>query len=151
MDLALLVVLLVTSVVVGVGLVYTYRWFTAGDEAPAPTEQNGHHLISPHDHATTALLKAFFDGKACAICDRPIGPVHRTGRKPGLFNPTTHVTHSWDEIPHQNLAAVLETELPVCSACQVAESFRDRFPDRVLDRDRSSQHAPVQQRASAGS
>jgi hypothetical protein len=82
-------------------------------------------------------LKRFFDGKECAICKRPIPPVHRTGLKPGLFNPATRETHSWDDIPNVNLPTALETQLPLCSACQVAESFRQRFSDLVVDRDRS--------------
>lgn len=94
-----------------------------------------------HDRASTQLLTRFFDGKVCAICKRPIPPVHRTGLKPGLLDPTTHETHSWDEIPDANLAAALETQLPVCSACEVTESFRHRFPDLVLDRDKSLQNA----------
>lgn len=88
-----------------------------------------------HDQATTELLKRFFDGKECAICGQPIPPVHRMGMKPGLLNPATHETHLWDEIPNVNLSTALEIQLPVCSACGVAESFRQRFPDRIVDGD----------------
>ena len=37
----------------------------------------------------------------------------------------------------QRYLGELEAQLPVCSACRIAESFRERFPDRVVDRDRS--------------
>ena len=94
-----------------------------------------------HDHATTELLKRFFNGKACAICRQPIPPVHRMGLKPGLLNPETRETHLWNEIPDVNLSAALAVQLPVCSACGAAESFRQRFPDRVVDRDQSLQDA----------
>jgi hypothetical protein len=87
-----------------------------------------------HDHATIKQLKRFFDGKACAICKRPIPPVHLIEMKPGLLNPTTHETVSWDQIPNVDLSTALETHLPVCSACEVAESFRQRFPGLVVDR-----------------
>jgi len=104
-----------------------------------------------HDPATTERLKRFFDGKACAICRQPIPPVHRMGLKPGLLNPATHETRLWDEIPEVNLSTALESQLPVCSACGVAESFRQRFPDRVVDGDRSLQDAHSPDRLGTGS
>jgi hypothetical protein len=143
MTLPLLVVVVVTGAALFGGLAFTLRWFQASATGGTDAAPDGHHTppeaahaaISPHDHATTELLKRFFDGKDCAICKRPIPPVHRTGLRPGLFNPKTHQTHSWDEIPNVNLSAALENELPVCSACQVAESFRERFPELVVDRE----------------
>ena len=119
MNLPLVAIITVASAV-GVGIAFTVRAFKA---------RKG------HDHEATELLKRFFDGKACAICKRPIPPVHRMGVKPGLLNPGTHETHTWDEIPNVDLSALLETHLPLCSACEVAESLRQRFPDRVTDRD----------------
>jgi hypothetical protein len=148
MTLSQLVVFVLTGAALFGGLVYTLRYFrtsSAGAEAPAagghPPPEAAHAAISPHDHAATEALKRFFDGKDCAICSRPIPPVHRSGLRPGLFNPATHQMHSWDDIPALNLSKALESELPVCSACQVAESFRERFPDLVVDRERSSHDA----------
>jgi len=135
MNLALAAII-TTVAAVCAGIIFTVRAF----RAPAG-----------HDHATTELLKRFFDGKECAICKRPIPPVHRMGLKPGLLNPATHEAHSWDEIPNVNLSTALETHLPVCSACGVAESFRQRFPDLVVDQDRSLQDAHSPDRTGAGS
>ena len=136
MNLAPVDVIIVTAAALCAGIAFTLWRFKAS---------------APHDRATTRLLERFFDGKECAICKRPIPPVHRGGLKPGLLNPATHETHSWDEIPTVNLAAVLETHLPLCSACEVAESFRQRFPDLVVDRDRSLQDAHSPDRIRAGS
>lgn len=131
MNFALVDVIVVTAAVVCAGIGFTVWRFKAR---------------TPHDDATTTLLKRFFDGKACAICKQPIPPVHRMGSKPGLLNPATHETHSWDEIPNVNLSTALETELPLCFACEVAESFRQRFPNLVVDGDRSVQDAQPQDR-----
>jgi hypothetical protein len=135
-----LVVIIVaaTAAVVSAGIVFTVRGFKASAARATGPEKDGPET---HDHATTGLLKRFFDGKECAICKRPIPPVSRTGLKPGLLNPATHETYSWDEIPNVNLSTALETFRPLCSGCQVAESFRRRFPDLVVDRDRSLQNA----------
>ena len=145
MNLGLVFLIVASAVALGAGTAFTLRWFTTSSAPARGDEKDRHHpaeaahAISPHDHAATELLKRFFDGKECAICGRPIPPVHRTGLKPGLLNPATRDTYSWDEIPNETLSAALETQLPVCSACQVAESFRHRFPDLVLDRDRPQQ------------
>ena len=136
MNLALVDVIIATAAAVCAGIAFTVWRFKAS---------------TAHDQATTKLLKRFFDGKACAICKRPIPPVHRMGLKPGFFNPATRETHSWDEIPNVDLSTALETHLPLCSACEVAESFRQRFPDLVVDRDRSLRDAQPPDRLEAGS
>ncbi len=127
MNLTPVDILVVTALAVCAGLAFTVWKFNAG---------------TPHARATTRLLKGFFDGKQCAICHRPIPPVHRMGLKPGLFNPKTHETHSWDEISNVDLSTALENHLPVCSGCEVTESFRQRYPGLVTDHDRSLPHAP---------
>ena len=139
-----LVVIIASAVAVSAGIYLTVRGFMAS--AARATAGNASGLlplnaadtpVSQHDQATIDQLKRFFDGKECALCKRVIPPVQRTGLKPGLLNPTTHQTYSWDRIPHDNLPAVLEAHSPLCPACQVAESFRERHPDLVVDRDRS--------------
>jgi hypothetical protein len=139
-----LVVIIASAVAVSAGIYLTVRGFKASAARAAahangqlPSDAAGESPVSRHDQATIDLLKRFFDGKECALCKRAIPPVQRTGLKPGLLNPTTHETYSWDRIPHDNLTAVLETHSPLCPTCQVAESFRQRHPDLVVDRDRS--------------
>jgi hypothetical protein len=158
MNVPLVVIIVVaTAAAVSAGIAFTVRGFKASEARATGAPNNGvqpaeaQAASSRHDPATNEQLKRFFDGKDCAICKRPIPPVHRTGLKPGLWNPRTHETHSWDQIPNVNLSALLETELPICSACQVAESFRQRFPDRVVDRDRPAHDAHATDRIRASS
>jgi len=146
LNVPLLVVILgATATAVSAGIYLTLRGFKASE---ARANGNGHATAAPaqtapsrHDHATNEQLKRFFDGKQCVICKRPVPPIHRTGLKPGLWNPTTHETHSWDQIPNGDLSSMLEGQLALCPSCVVAESFRQRFPDRVVDRERSLQSA----------
>jgi hypothetical protein len=146
-SVVVIVVFAVTAAVLWAGTVITFRAFKASAvPATGPADSNHHTVeaahtsIARHDRVTTDLLKRFFDGKACAICKRPIPTVQRTGMKPGLMNRETHATYSWDHIPNENVPSMLESHLPVCFDCQLAESFRQRFPDLVVDRDRG--HAP---------
>ena len=148
-----LVVLVVSAAVIGAGIYVTVRGF----KASAARANGGHaaatqaHAVVSHDQSATDLLKRFFDGKSCAICKRAIPPVQRTGPKPGLLNPETHETHAWDRIADENLSSTLETHLPLCSACVLAESFRQRHPDLVVDRDRSHHGAHAADRVVARS
>ena len=146
MSFLVLVVIVGTVAAVGGSLAYTLRFFKASNTPATDPENGGHaaepvHAIAPHDRATTKLLKQFFDGKECAICARPIPAVHWMAPKPGLFDPAAKQTHSWDEIPNENLAATLESQLPLCSTCQIAESFRQAHADLVTDRERAREHA----------
>lgn len=143
----LVVVALATAAVVSAGLAFTIRGFKASAARAGDPHKNGHepvsngHAISRHDPATLEQLKRFFDGKECAVCRKSIPPVQRTGLKPGVWNPTTHEAHSWDEIPNGDLTSALDGELALCASCMVAEKFRQRFPDRVVDRERALQNA----------
>jgi len=145
-----LVVLVVSAAAISAGIYLTVRGFKASAARAAGVNGDGHeaatHVHAPisHDQSATESLKRFFDGKSCAICKRAIAPVMRTGPKPGLLNPETHQTQSWEHIPNENLSATLDTHLPLCSACVLAESFRQHHPDLVVDREhaRHGTHAP---------
>jgi len=94
--------------------------------------------IAPHDTLATSILSRFFQGKACAICHGAIPKVHAGNPKPGLLNPISHDLYAWHDIPAQDLTAMLRTHLPVCSNCQVAETFRREHGDLVVDRHRTA-------------
>jgi hypothetical protein len=132
----LVIVLLATAAVVATGLFFTLRGFRAADRPPVavkprPTQSN------PHDAATTAQLKHFFEGKQCAACSRPIASLHAGELRPGLLNTKTHETMAWNEIPPADLAATLESHVPICSNCLIVETFRHDHPELVVDRHRN--------------
>jgi hypothetical protein len=87
------------------------------------------------DPETRSTLKRWYSGRDCAVCRREVTLPQRADQRPGLLtaeSPGEIVT--WDEIPKDQLEAVLESHQPVCASCVLAESFRRRFPDRVTDR-----------------
>jgi len=150
-----LVVLVVSAAAIGTGIYVTVRGFRASAARAAGATGGGHaplgdaHAAITHDPTATELLKHFFEGRSCAICKRAIPPVQRTGPKPGLLNPETHETQAWDHIPNENLSSALGTRLPLCSACVLAESFRQHHPDLVVDRDHAQHGAHAADRAVA--
>ncbi len=90
--------------------------------------------VAPEDTRVLTMLKRWYAGKSCAICKRAIAPLHRMDPKPGLLNVASHEVLTWDDVPAEQLPAMLQSHLPVCVNCQVAETFRRQFPDLALDR-----------------
>ena len=89
---------------------------------------------TPAETAPTTIAAHFFTGERCAICTRPIEAPNRMTLQPGFMDATTHKVQSWDEVPPQDLAEAMATRRPLCANCTLAETFRQRFPDRVTDR-----------------
>jgi hypothetical protein len=134
-EVLLVLVLLATAVLLGVGCYMTLRGFRAVDRPPV--EAKPRPKSNPHDAATTAELKHFFEGKPCGDCGRPIPPVHIGEPRPGLMNPETHQEIAWEEIPTADLSATLESHVPICSHCLIVETFRHHHPELVVDRHRT--------------
>ncbi len=135
MSAVLLVIVVVASATIVGSTFFTLRWFRAATRAPVDVKPS-HAKSNPHDAATTAQLKHFFEGKECAACSRPIPPVHLGDQRPGLLNAKTHEEIAWDDIPAANLSTTLESHAPICSHCLIVEAFRRQHPELVVDRHR---------------
>jgi hypothetical protein len=99
--------------------------------------------VSPEDTLATNILKRWYEGRECAICRQPIGHVHTSEPRPGLLNIASRQILAWSDIPTEQVPAALESHLPVCANCALAESFRRQFPDRVTDRADTAQRDKV--------
>lgn len=82
----------------------------------------------------SALAAHFFEGKRCAICQQRLEPLSATVLQPGLLNTVTRDVLAWDEVPAQELPEDFKTWQAICPNCTLAEWFRRRYPDRVVDR-----------------
>lgn len=77
-------------------------------------------------------LESWYRGAECALCGMVIGPIRWFTYRPGLLTPD-HRALSWEEVPANAVPEALESDRPICSDCLLAESFREKFPDRVVD------------------
>jgi hypothetical protein len=77
-------------------------------------------------------LEGWYREAPCAFCGMAIGRIRWFDHHPGLKSPDGKAI-SWDEIAAKDLPEALRTHQPICSDCLLAESFRERFPERVLD------------------
>ncbi|HYT76743.1 MAG TPA: hypothetical protein VEL79_18450 [Vicinamibacterales bacterium] len=89
---------------------------------------------SPDETRARTMAVHFFERKSCAICQHEIGPLSAATLQPGFMNPTSHEAIAWDEVPAQDLPDAFATGRAICANCTLAESFRTRFPDRVVER-----------------
>jgi hypothetical protein len=79
------------------------------------------------------VLAHWYRDKQCAFCRRPIPEHHRGDLQPSLLAPDGRIL-MWSEIPPARLYEVLAAYRPVCASCDVAETFRQRHADWVVER-----------------
>jgi hypothetical protein len=101
-------------------------------------EQCGQECVSQIQHDSelchvSAIAEQWYAGRACTLCGKPIAGIHWDDQPPALIN-EEHYTLLWNEVRPENLQQTLETHLPICWSCHMAETFRRRFPARVADR-----------------
>jgi hypothetical protein len=83
---------------------------------------------------TRTIAARFFEGARCAICHQEIDAIHKAALQPGLLDPKAGDAKTWDDIAPERLPDAFQTRLPICANCTLAESFRQRFPDQVVER-----------------
>lgn len=87
---------------------------------------------SPIDCLVRTQLGNWYQGKACAVCQRSVGEIDWYERRPALLAPDGF-TVAWSDVDGTHLEDVLRTHKPVCFDCHVAEAFRRTHPELVLD------------------
>jgi hypothetical protein len=96
---------------------------------------------SPEGCLVRAILQDWYAEHTCAFCRRPFGLIHWHDHKPGLRAPDGRL-REWREVPPEMLPDTLATHRAVCWNCMVAEGFRLRFPDLVVERPAAGRHEP---------
>jgi hypothetical protein len=92
-------------------------------------------IVQPGNETLPAAIAAhLFEGQRCAICGLAIDPLGAVELPPGLLDPVTHDVVAWNEVPPERLRDEFKARRALCANCTLAESFRRRFPDRVVDR-----------------
>ncbi len=108
------------------------RWPERGD-----CDQDCVHQIAnaPEDCAVRKMLEDFYRGRSCVLCRKPLAGPRWDEHRPALMRVGDRRTLGCDELPPETLPVVLDSCLPVCWDCHVAESFRREHPELVTDRD----------------
>ncbi len=89
--------------------------------------------LAPEDCLMRTILTKWYEGKSCALCGTEIGPIHSWDHKPGIIA-ADGTAMECTSVPAERLQTTLDTCKPVCWNCEVAEEFRRRNPDLVIDK-----------------
>lgn len=90
--------------------------------------------VAPEECLLKSILEKWYAGKSCVFCGKEFGVIHWHDHKPCLRTPEGK-TIEWRGFKPEAVTEVLRTHLPVCWDCHVSETFRQKFPDLVVDRD----------------
>jgi hypothetical protein len=90
--------------------------------------------IDPANCLVWNIVSKWYEGKTCAFCRKPIGPLHHLDHAPALLGPD-HKTAEWKEFRPQQLPEIMQTHRPVCWNCHVAETFRRTHSELVVNRE----------------
>src|SRR6266536_6165009 len=97
----------------------------------------GQIVSAPEDCLVGNILTKWYGGRTCVFCGKALGEIDWLDHKPALMSPE-RVTLEWNEIPAQKVPAVLQTHMPVCWDCHIAETFRRRYPELAVEREADS-------------
>lgn len=81
------------------------------------------------------IVSRWYEERQCADCGKRFEKMKWDDQKPALIDADRR-TVQWDKIPAESLPDVLQTHLPVCWNCHMAQTFRREYPDRVSDQPR---------------
>lgn len=90
---------------------------------------------APEDCAVRVMLEEFYEGRSCVLCRRPMAQPRQVEHKPALMRAYDRKTFECRELPPGALPVALDSYLPVCWDCHIAETFRREHPGLVTDRD----------------
>ncbi len=93
----------------------------------------GQIVSAPEDCLVRNILTKWYAGRTCVFCGKALGEIDWLDHKPALMSPE-RVSLEWNEIPAENFPVVLQTHMPVCWDCHIAETFRHRYPELLVDR-----------------
>ena len=88
---------------------------------------------APQDCLVRNIAAKWYHGKRCATCGIEIGSFEWGPSQPALILSDKR-TVSWNEVSAEVLTETLETALPVCFACYLANRLVREHPELVTER-----------------
>jgi hypothetical protein len=89
--------------------------------------------VAPGQCLVSGVLMRWYRGKTCCYCGKPFEELHWIDHKPALKSPEDLLVQ-WSEVPVEGFSTVMQTHLPVCWDCYIAQSFIREHPDLVVYR-----------------
>jgi len=77
--------------------------------------------LAPEECLVRTILTRWYQGKSCTYCGRPLAEINWWQHKPSLASPELRILE-WKDVQPETIPGVLQTHLPVCWNCYVAET-----------------------------
>jgi hypothetical protein len=90
---------------------------------------------APEDSLVRTIAARWYQGKHCAVCSIEIGAVEWGPSEPALIL-SDRSTVQWKDVSADRLTETLETALPVCFACHIANTLVREHPELAIQRNR---------------
>ena len=89
--------------------------------------------VAPDECLVSGVLMRWYRDKNCVYCRKAFPELHWVDHRPALLSADQKLL-AWNEVHLDELRNVLETHLPVCWDCYIAQTFRKDHPDLVVIR-----------------
>jgi hypothetical protein len=88
---------------------------------------------SPENCLVRNIAAKWYQGKRCAVCGNAIGAIEWGPSQPAVILSDQN-TVQWKEVSADVLTETLETALPICFACHMANRLVREHPELVTER-----------------
>jgi hypothetical protein len=88
---------------------------------------------APDETLVKNIVAKWYRDKNCIYCGSSIREINGSAVAPALRGVDGEL-HEWKDVAPENLPALLQSSVAVCARCELAEDFRRRFPNLVVDR-----------------
>lgn len=88
---------------------------------------------APPECLVNGMLTKWYEKKQCYFCHITFEHVGLTDHQPALRSPAGELLN-WSDVPLEEITSILNTHLPVCWNCYIAQSFAREHSDLVVYR-----------------
>jgi len=100
---------------------------------------------SPESCLVRNILSRWYAGKVCASCGQSFAEIDWINRKPALVL-ADKVTVDWSQVRAESLQETLDSALPICFACHMANRLVREHPELVVERPQAWQESADRRR-----
>jgi hypothetical protein len=95
--------------------------------------------IGSEDCLVRSVLAKWYRDKSCVYCGKHFDEISWLDHKPAVQSPDG-ILMEWNKVELESLTTVLDSYLPVCWDCYIAQSFLKEHPELVVYRPWSKSH-----------
>lgn len=89
--------------------------------------------VAPEECLVSSVLMRWYNGKICIYCSKKFEKLNWVDHRPALRTPEGELVE-WRDVSVKKVSDALQTYLPVCWDCYIAQSFRRDHPELVVIR-----------------